>query len=110
MHPSRPQLVLTASKDESVRLWSLAGRCCVAVFKGEGAHAHEVLSLVRDLGGWGGWVGVVIWGAEWGGTRERAHEAQPGVWCAGQETPKPLDPVGFGGARARRGGPDGEGV
>ncbi|KAI8476637.1 MAG: WD40-repeat-containing domain protein [Monoraphidium minutum] len=44
-HPSRPQLVLTASKDESVRLWSLAGRCCVAVFAGEGAHTHEVISL-----------------------------------------------------------------
>ncbi|GBG00405.1 hypothetical protein Rsub_13129 [Raphidocelis subcapitata] len=43
--PSRPQLVLTASKDESVRLWSLAGGACVAVFGGEGAHSHEVISL-----------------------------------------------------------------
>lgn len=34
VHPSSPALVLTASKDESVRLWNLSGPgCCVAVFK-----------------------------------------------------------------------------
>ncbi|KIZ04250.1 Polycomb group protein FERTILIZATION-INDEPENDENT ENDOSPERM [Monoraphidium neglectum] len=56
VHPSRPHLVLTASKDESVRLWSLAGACCVAVFKGEGAHTHEVISLVGRGRAGRGWL------------------------------------------------------
>jgi WD40 repeat protein len=63
VHPSRPHLVLTASKDESVRLWSLAGACCVAVFKGEGAHTHEVISLVgrgRAGRGWLEKVGAAV--------------------------------------------------
>lgn len=43
-HPTDPALVLSASKDESVRLWNVLGRCCVAVFAGERGHASEVLA------------------------------------------------------------------
>jgi WD40 repeat protein len=43
-HPTDPALVLSSSKDESVRLWNVLGRCCVAVFAGERGHASEVLA------------------------------------------------------------------
>ena len=46
VHPSRPGLALTASRDQSVRLWNLESRCCVAQFAGgDGAHVAEVLSV-----------------------------------------------------------------
>ena len=68
-HPTRHQLALTASKDESIRLWHVESGACVAVFKGEGAHGHEVISLVRDARGRERefYAGTVGWG--WGGGR-----------------------------------------
>ena len=44
-HPLRPHLLLTASKDESCRLWNLDSAVCVAVFAGEFGHRNEVLSV-----------------------------------------------------------------
>ena len=44
-HPLRPHLLLTASKDESCRLWNLDSGACVAVFAGEFGHRNEVLSV-----------------------------------------------------------------
>ena len=45
-HPTRPALALTASRDQSARLWNLEARCCVACFAGgDGAHVAEVLSV-----------------------------------------------------------------
>lgn len=74
VHPSRPQLVLTASKDESIRLWNLQSSCCVAVFQGEGAHTHEVISLVRDwcAGDWWIGLGCNVAGTSGGGGGEKA--------------------------------------
>ena len=43
--PTRPSLAATASRDQSVRLWDVASRACVAVLLGEGSHRSEVLSL-----------------------------------------------------------------
>ena len=46
VHPTKPALALTASRDQSVRLWNLESRCCVARFAGgDGAHVAEVLSV-----------------------------------------------------------------
>ncbi|KXZ50387.1 hypothetical protein GPECTOR_16g560 [Gonium pectorale] len=52
VHPSRPHLVLTGSDDESVRLWNIRTRTCVAIFSGEGGHRNKVLSL--DFHPWDG--------------------------------------------------------
>lgn len=45
VHPTRPQLVATASKDQSLRLWNLGTRVCVLVMAGEGGHHNDVLSV-----------------------------------------------------------------
>lgn len=45
VHPYRPQLVATASKDESVRMWNLTTGACVLMFCGSGGHRNEVLSV-----------------------------------------------------------------
>ncbi|KAL4423581.1 hypothetical protein ABPG77_004621 [Micractinium sp. CCAP 211/92] len=45
VHPTRPQFVATASRDQSLRLWNLRTKCCVLVFQGDGGHRNEVLSL-----------------------------------------------------------------
>mmetsp|Transcript_6106 Transcript_6106/g.13268 ORF Transcript_6106/g.13268 Transcript_6106/m.13268 type:complete len:385 (+) Transcript_6106:260-1414(+) len=50
--PQRPSLFLTASKDESIRLWNVRSKSCVLVIYGEGGHRNEVLSL--DFHPWDG--------------------------------------------------------
>ena len=50
-HPVTPSLLLTASKDESIRLWNVATSSCVAVFAGEAGHRDDVLSIsIHPLG------------------------------------------------------------
>mmetsp|Transcript_24206 Transcript_24206/g.35383 ORF Transcript_24206/g.35383 Transcript_24206/m.35383 type:complete len:592 (-) Transcript_24206:50-1825(-) len=43
--PSSPWLILTASKDESLRLWNLQSGVCVAIFAGHYGHRDSVLSI-----------------------------------------------------------------
>jgi len=50
-HPYQPELLLSASKDESIRLWNVASCVCVALFTGDSAHRGEVLSLDFHLDG-----------------------------------------------------------
>uniref|UniRef100_A0A383VZL4 Uncharacterized protein n=1 Tax=Tetradesmus obliquus TaxID=3088 RepID=A0A383VZL4_TETOB len=45
VHPQHPHLILTASKDHSIRLWNIATGCCVLLMRGPGAHAGEVFTL-----------------------------------------------------------------
>lgn len=45
VHPDEPNLFVTASKDESLRLWNLKTKTCVLVFHGDGGHRNEVLSM-----------------------------------------------------------------
>ncbi|KAK8467866.1 hypothetical protein PHAVU_007G166700 [Phaseolus vulgaris] len=41
----RPSLVISASKDESVRLWNVHTGICILIFAGAGGHRNEVLSV-----------------------------------------------------------------
>ena len=50
-HPIDDGLMLSASKDESVRLWNLRTCVCIAVFAGSGGHRNAVLAIdIHPLG------------------------------------------------------------
>lgn len=42
IHPRRPELLVSASKDESVRMWNIQTGVCVCVFAGEQGHRDQV--------------------------------------------------------------------
>ncbi|PWZ29195.1 Polycomb group protein FIE1 [Zea mays] len=44
-HASKPSLIISASKDESIRLWNVHTGICILVFAGAGGHRHDVLSV-----------------------------------------------------------------
>ena len=44
VHSKHPSLILSASKDESVRLWNMQTGVTVLIFGGSGGHGNEVLS------------------------------------------------------------------
>ncbi|GAB4817599.1 hypothetical protein N2152v2_004645 [Parachlorella kessleri] len=45
VHPIHPDWVVTASKDNSLRLWNIKTKVCVLIFVGTGSHRNEVLSV-----------------------------------------------------------------
>nr|AAS82595.1 fertilization-independent endosperm protein [Sorghum bicolor] len=47
-HASKHSLIISASKDESVRLWNVHTGVCILIFAGVGGHRHDVLSVFAN--------------------------------------------------------------
>jgi len=51
VHPVHPELVFTASRDASIRLWNIRTAVCVAIFAGEKCHRDQVITCDVHPGG-----------------------------------------------------------
>eukprot|EP00884_Botryococcus_braunii_P007715 jgi/Botrbrau1/16945/Bobra.49_2s0011.1 len=47
VHARKPSIVVTASRDQSLRLWNVLSKVCLLVIGGSDGHRNEVLSVVR---------------------------------------------------------------
>ena len=97
--PSNEWLLLSASKDESIRLWNLHRSVCVAIFSGHHGHKSGVLSIDWHSSGThfvsGGMDNAIkLWRVKSDAIKtaiERSGEIYPNGWEDGSD--KVFDPV-----------------
>jgi polycomb protein EED len=99
-HPYKPSLLLSASKDESIRLWDVRAVVCVAIFSGDQGHRGEVLSLDVHLDGQrfvsGGMDNAVkVWSL-----KSCAHAIDKAAALPARPTPRATAETAGGGERA----------
>ena len=51
VHPKDTNLIFSASRDESLRMWNVKTRVCVAIFAGDQGHRDQVLSVDIHMSG-----------------------------------------------------------
>lgn len=81
IHPTNPNLVSSASKDHSIRLWNLKSKVLIALFSGTEGHRDQVLTISFDMHGNQIWSGgmdhsIKIWNLDTPNIQDAIHKSE----------------------------------